>query len=275
MKKIVIVLALCLLLIGCGKVPGPSLLTATVVDIQDRAIVVLPMRSGSERTPANLIQVSTALSPDLEVEVGDTVRIEYQGGLTETSPMQLENVQSIALVWHDPQVTTIPPTEPESLTLPQRLEMTFRREDGSWSTDLRINVDGSFSGSFQQANQEETEEDYPNGTVRYCDFQGRFQITAKLGDDTYALTLSELRSQQQAGEQAIQDDTLYISATPYGLEGGSEFKLYPPQTPVSQLSSSFLAWWPGSTADPRPETLGRWGLHNLFSDVGFFTASAS
>ena len=275
MKKIVIVLALCLLLIGCGKVPGPSLLTATVVDIQDRAIVVLPMRSGSERTPANLIQVSTALSPDLEVEVGDTVRIEYQGSLTETSPMQLENVQSIALVWHDPQVTTIPPTEPEILTLPQRLEMTFRREDGSWSTDLRINVDGSFSGSFQQANQEEVGEDYPNGTVRYCDFQGRFQITAKLGNDTYALTLSELRSQQQAGEQSIHDDTLYISATPYGLEGGSDFNLYTPQTPVSQLSSSFLAWWPGSTADPCPDVLGQWGLHNLFSDVGFFTASAS
>lgn len=275
MKKIVIVLALCLILTGCGKAPGPNVLTATVVDVQDHVIVVLPMKSNSARTSADRISVATSASPDLEVEIGDTVRIEYLGGILETSPLRLENVQSIELVWHDPQVTIPPATEPEIITLPRRLEMTFRRDGGSWSSTLRINVDGSFSGSFQETNQEEVGEDYPNGTVRYCDFQGRFQITAKLNDDTYALTLSELRSQQQAGEQTIQDDTLYISATPYGLEGGSNFKLYAPETPVSQLSKQFLSWWPGSTADPQPETLSQWGLHNLSSDIGFFTASAS
>lgn len=274
MKKIVIVLALCLILSGCGRAPDPRILTATVVDVQDHIIVVLPTKSVSARTPADQIQVSTSAIPELEVERGDTVRIEYLGTVTETSPMCLEDVQSIELVWHDPQAAATTPAEPEVIALPHRLEMTFC-PNGTVSTSLNINVDGSFSGSFQESNPEETGEGYPNGTHRYCHFQGRFQIISKLNDNTYSLALAELRSEQPAGEQSVKNDTLYISATPYGLEGGSEFKLYAPHTPVSQLSKPFLTWLPGSSADPTPETLNLWGLHNLSSDIGFFTAPAA
>ncbi len=272
MKKLVILLALCLTLTGCGKNPESNILTATVVEVHENSILVLPTKGSAERTRADRIQVCTEVNSSLEV--GDVVKIAYLGELMETSPMQLTDVQSVELVWHNPQITTIPTEAPEVLVLPQRLEMTFSSGAGAWSTTLNLNIDGSFSGTFRDANLGEVGEDHPNGTVRYCDFQGRFQILNKLNDYTYTLTLAELRSQQPEGEQAIEDEVLYISSTPYGLEGGSEFRLYTPEAPVSQLPKHFLSWWPSRTADPKPQTLSQWGLHNLSSEIGFFTAAA-
>ena len=75
------------------------------------------------------------------------------------------------------------------------------------------------------------------------------------------------------GESWIEEGIRYVAATPYGVDGGTAFTLYAPETPTSGLSEQFLSWWPGRYEETAPATLQYWGLLNEATGSGFFTGA--
>lgn len=74
---------------------------ATVLEIDDTSILVEPVEGEDILRSADRVSVGTGnLDPEdvPEMEVGDTVRIFYAGGVMESYPAQLEDVQIIEMV---------------------------------------------------------------------------------------------------------------------------------------------------------------------------------
>ena len=124
--------------------------------------------------------------------------------------------------------------------LPQ-LTMMFCSGVGAWHTELKINEDGSFYGSYQDADMGDIGDGYPNGTVYCCEFEGKFTITEKTENAIY-LRMPTLTEKPTPAEKWIEDGTLYVSSGAYGLEGGETFILYLPGNPIDMLPVGVL-WW--------------------------------
>ena len=71
---------------------------------------------------------------------------------------------------------------------------------------------------------------------------------------------------------------LYKTSSPHGLMNvddtgyAKEFLLYTPNAPTSEMREEFLSWWPERFgADPNGQLL-IYGLQNVETSDGFFTA---
>lgn len=73
----------------------------------------------------------------------------------------------------------------------------FSSGAGAWFTELRIRGDGSFEGHYQDADMGDAGDDYPNGTLYYCDFYGTFDQLEKLDDFTYKMRLSYISFKEE------------------------------------------------------------------------------
>ncbi len=145
----------------------------------------------------------------------------------------------------------------------------FSSGAGAWGTELWLNEDGTFTGYFRDTNMGETGEGYPHGTAYVCSFSGKFGSSEKLDEYSYSVKLEELTLDRPEGEEWIEEEMRYISATPYGLEGGEDFVFYLPDTPITMLSEDQLLWWPGRYYGEY-NTLNGYALYNLADDSGFF-----
>ena len=144
----------------------------------------------------------------------------------------------------------------------------FSSGAGAWYTALYLNEDGSFTGSFHDANQGEGGEGY-YGTVYESNFSGKFGLAERLDMYTYSTKLLELTLDRPQGEEWIQDETKYISWTPYGLENCESFLIYLPNTPVNLLAEDTYYWWPGRYYEDYT-TLHGYGLMNIEDGSCFF-----
>lgn len=150
------------------------------------------------------------------------------------------------------------------------MEFLFSSGAGAWRTELTLSADGSFYGHFSDSNMGELGKDHPKGTVYVSTFTGRFSAAEKLDIHSYPLTLEELTSARPEGEEWVEDGVRYVSSTPYGLEGGTEFVLYTPTAPVFGLDEDLLSWWPGRFEDTPPKTLNCYALWNVEAGTAFF-----
>ena len=164
--------------------------------------------------------------------------------------------------------------KPKEIDFPikEPTRFAFMSGAGAWSTELFLYPDGTFTGSFHDSNMGETGDGHPHGTTYICDFEGRFIITEKIDKATYALSLSELKTDQTPGKDWwIEDQILYRAAEPYGLEDGETFFLYTPKKATADLSEMFLSWWPLRFENQQPEALGCYGIENVEAETGFFS----
>ncbi len=153
------------------------------------------------------------------------------------------------------------------------IELLFASSASSSGTALVLNQDGSFAGQhFDHENA--TGADFPKGTCYLCDFSGRFEDIRQITPYIYSMTLAELDTEKEEGEEWIEDDVLYIAARPYGLEDGEEFLLYTPGVPLEEIPEEFLSWWMGRGSYQEDEgsrqTLPCYGLFNIATGEGFF-----
>ena len=172
-----------------------------------------------------------------------------------------------------PEPTGTPSDSPEEPTLPlpdSFLLLSFSSGAGAWTTELLLQRDGTFTGLFNDSDMGVTGEGYPNGTRYVCTFSGRFSDFRQIDEYSCALTLSELTSDYEKGREWIEDGVLYVSSVPYGLEEGTEFILYLPDTPTEGLSEEFLSWWPGRFSQEPPKTLELFGLYTVEMEHGLF-----
>ena len=143
-------------------------------------------------------------------------------------------------------------------------------------TELTLNADGTFTGEYHDSEMIENSEKYPKGTVYYCKFSGRFANITKIDDNSYAMTLEELTKDESKGTEWIEDEVRFVLSDAHGMENGTDFVFYMPDTALDGLNSEFLSWWPdyyklSGEAGEIPTTLGRFGLMNGTEHFGFFT----
>ena len=112
----------------------------------------------TEKTEA---QTTEAVSTEAETEAQTTeaASSEEDTGTTETEASTTEAQSE--------DVSSLPGTYP--------MDMVFSSGAGGWSTTLTLSEDGSFTGAFSDSEMGERDEnDYPNGTVYFCNFSGQF-----------------------------------------------------------------------------------------------------
>lgn len=141
------------------------------------------------------------------------------------------------------------------------MDFVFASGAGAWSTDLTLNQDGSFTGVYHDAD---------TTTVYICTFSGQFGDIRQVDDHTWSMTLEETFIEETPAPEWDEGDIHYIAAEPFGIEAGTAFLLYAPETPTAGLSQEFLSWWPSWNVEDNG-TLGCWGLSNAEMGYGFFT----
>ena len=153
------------------------------------------------------------------------------------------------------------------------LEFVFSSGAGAWQSIITLNSDGSFKGTYSDAEMGSNGKDYPNGTLYTCEFSGKFEEIKQVNDYTYTMTLAEVNTEKKEGEEWIEDQIRYIAASPYGLENGKEFLFYTPETPIKELSEEFLNCWPKRYLQEEQalEKLSCYGIYNKETESGFFT----
>lgn len=154
------------------------------------------------------------------------------------------------------------------------LEFVFSSGAGAWRTVIVLNQDGSFNGAYLDSDMGDRGDDYPKGTHYICDFSGQFDNISQIDSHTYSMTLSEITAEKENGEEWIEDGILNKYSEPYGMEDGTEYLLYTPDTKIAEVPKEFLNWYPGwnfvDEDGNQPDTLSCYGIYNIKMGYGFF-----
>ena len=146
----------------------------------------------------------------------------------------------------------------------------FSSGAGAWYTEVFIDSDGSFSGHYQDADMGSTGENYPYGTLYYCEFSGSFGDLEKVNAYTYKINMNSLTFSQEPETQEIIDGVLNIYSTAYGLDNGEVFYLYLPGTKFADLPEEYRSWVHNFNPDGTVNSeLLFYGLYNINAGTGF------
>ena len=151
-------------------------------------------------------------------------------------------------------------------------QFIFTSGAGAWNTYLNIHSDGSFDGNFHDSDMGAKGSDYPNGTIYYCDFSGRFGEVKKIDDTTYSMKMLEINYANVPDTEEIKNGQKYIYSTAYGLDEADEVIVYLPNTPIDGSPEGFVNW----TSRLRPydgDVIGYYGLYNVNEGEGFLTSN--
>lgn len=154
------------------------------------------------------------------------------------------------------------------------LEFVFSSGAGAWRTVIVLNQDGSFNGAYLDSDMGDRGDDYPKGTHYICDFSGQFDNISQIDSHTYSMTLSKITAEKEKGEEWIEDGILNKYSEPYGMEDGTEYLLYTPDTKIAEVPEEFLKWFPGwnfvDEDGKHSDTLSCYGIYNIKMGYGFF-----
>ena len=167
------------------------------------------------------------------------------------------------------------PEEPDETQISLFEEMpenfVFSSGAGGWSTELKVEDDGTFTGAYHDSEMGITGENYPNGTVYICNFSGSFSDPVQTDDDTWSVKIDSLQTEGTEGEEYYEDGVRYIYAEPFGLTGTDELQIFPMGTPVDQIPEGFLSWT-GMYFDPETEdNLPFYGIYNAAEECAFIS----
>lgn len=151
------------------------------------------------------------------------------------------------------------------------ISFIFTSGAGAWGTEMKISADGSFEGSYHDTNMGETGSNYPNGSVHYCNFKGRFGKPEKVGEYEYRFKLESIETENEEGEEHIEDGVRYIASAPYGMNNAGEMALYMPGAEFETLPVGFKDWVTIKAMDESSylPTLKFYGLYNIQEQQGF------
>lgn len=149
------------------------------------------------------------------------------------------------------------------------LEFIFASGAGAWWTELHIHEDGTFEGLHHDSDMD-TGADYPDGTVYYCNFSGKFTRPEKVDDYTYSMRIENLECEQEEGVVEIMDGVRYIGSYAYGLDDAEELLIYLPGSPLRELPEEYLRWVGYYDLELTTETtLPYYGIYNVIPEYGF------
>ena len=139
---------------------------------------------------------------------------------------------------------------------------------GAWDTDLTIEEDGTFTGSYHDSEMGETGEGYPNGTVYGCLFHGQLSDPEPVDEYTWTAKIAVEQDEGQVPE-SIEDGIRFVTAAPYGLENAQAVAIFLPGKPVDSLPEGFMAWSHLSELEPVAEVIPYYAIWNEADEAGF------
>ena len=154
------------------------------------------------------------------------------------------------------------------------LEWTFSSGAGGWSTDMRILPDGTFSGEYHDSEMGEATDAYPDGTVYFCSFTGRFSFVEQVDENTWKLHVDELKPEVPEEKETIEDGMRFVYTEPYGISAGDDMLLYQPGTPVTVLSEDMQMWAHLFDSEDTIHELDSWFLSSEKNQSGFVSFKA-
>lgn len=144
---------------------------------------------------------------------------------------------------------------------------------GAWGTVMKVNKDGTFSGSYHDSDMGATGDGYPYGSRAESNFTGKFKSAKKNSDGTYTLQCdaSAFKIDGTVGESHIEDQIKVTISEPYGMEPCNEFTLYTDGTDLSTFSDAMKTWSNGYPIGNDVDTLNGKALLNVTSgaDKGY------
>lgn len=152
----------------------------------------------------------------------------------------------------------------------EQIDFVFSSGVGAWATELSVFEDGSFEGSYHDADMGDTGEDYPNGVVYVCNFSGKFVQTAQVDEYTYLLQVEELELEETPGTESIENGIRYIYSQPYGMPEDGEMYLFLPGIALGELPDAYIGWVTMAIQDSNASTLPFYGLYSPEDEYGFF-----
>ena len=148
-------------------------------------------------------------------------------------------------------------------------EFYFSSGAGAWRTVLYIHEDGSFDGHFQDSDMGDNAPEYPNGTVYYSAFSGRFTQPEQVDDTTWKFRIDSIEYEHGFGEE-IKDGFHYVYLEAYGLQGAEELYMYLPGAILADLPEAYRAWVGYYDLESTEEKdLPFYGLYNAAEQNGF------
>ncbi|MBR5751001.1 MAG: hypothetical protein IKX84_01315 [Clostridia bacterium] len=149
------------------------------------------------------------------------------------------------------------------------MEWSFLSGVGAWSTDMRFQEDGSFSGEFHDSEMGEFGKDYPGGTVYCCSFAGRMSLAGQADEYAWKVHVDQLKVNEEVGSEYIDDGIRFVIVEPYGISEGDDMLLYRPGTPVNVLSEDMYLWAHVMDDGEPAEALETWFLMSEKNESGF------
>ena len=161
--------------------------------------------------------------------------------------------------------------EEEALTFESLagLEWSFSSGAGGWSTEMRLDAEGAFSGEFHDSEMGEMDDAYPHGTLYGCSFTGRFTPPEPVDEYSWVVRVDSLTIDGTVGEESIDDGIRYVTTDPYGISEGDEMRLFRPGTPVDMLNEDMQMWAHLLWQEEAPTELEDWFLYSAANESGF------
>ena len=146
----------------------------------------------------------------------------------------------------------------------------FSSGAGAWSTELTVDADGSFTGSYHDSEMGETGEGYPDGTLYGCSFHGQFTEPARVDEYSWTAKVTLELDEGQVPE-AIEDGVRYVTSVPYGIEKAQTVTFFVPGTPVDHLPEGFADWSHLQEIDPDATEIPYYAIWSEADEAGFIT----
>ncbi|MBE5902833.1 MAG: DUF1311 domain-containing protein [Pseudobutyrivibrio sp.] len=138
---------------------------------------------------------------------------------------------------------------------------------GGWSDDFNIEKDGFFHGHYHDMDMGDTGDDYPNGTMYICDYEGHLSNIQKIDEYTCKMEVSDLKVTSSETEY-IEGGVRYIPSEPYAFCDTEEIEIYLPGKPTSEISEELQVWLGFVYLDEVPEKIEDIALVNASQELG-------
>lgn len=146
-------------------------------------------------------------------------------------------------------------------------EFYFSSGAGGWRTVLNINEEGLFNGNYMDSDMGDSGENYPNGTVYECDFNGSFTEPVYVEDGIYKTTIKEIYYVQQPDTTEIKDDIRHCYTSAYGLDRATDLYIYEQGIDLKRLPEDYINWVRMGLNDDTK--LPFYGIYNPSGEAGF------
>ena len=148
-------------------------------------------------------------------------------------------------------------------------DFVFSSGAGAWRTTIHVSNDGTFTGKFTDSEAGDIGDKCPNGTVYYCDFNGKFSMPQKINEYIYSMNLESLDVEETSGTVYYENGIRYIASDPNGFDNADEFLIYLPGCPLKEIAEEFLSWSLINDQIRDSIPIGVYGIYNVGGKKGF------